>query len=136
MLNGERPKLYGQGQHVRDWIHVNDHSAAVMAVLNHGTIGETYLIGADGQRSNLEVVQLALEILGRPVDDFDLVPDRPGHDVRYAIDASKLRTQLGWTPQFSDFESGLVATIDWYRGNEAWWRPQKTATEERYRRRA
>src|SRR5699024_2482519 len=91
---------------------------------------------ADGQRSNLEVVQLALEILGRPVDDFDLVPDRPGHDVRYAIDASKLRTQLGWTPQFSDFESGLVATIDWYRGNEAWWRPQKTATEEQYRRRA
>lgn len=136
VLNGERPKLYGQGQHVRDWIHVNDHSAAVLAVLNHGTIGETYLIGADGQRSNLEVVQLALEILGRPVDDFDLVPDRPGHDVRYAIDASKLRTQLGWTPQFSDFESGLVATIDWYRGNEAWWRPQKTATEEQYRRRA
>ncbi|WP_166983916.1 dTDP-glucose 4,6-dehydratase [Paramicrobacterium fandaimingii] len=132
ILSGVRPKLYGAGENVRDWIHASDHSAAVLQILEHGRIGETYLIGADGQKSNREVIGFILKILGRDKDDFDLVADRPGHDLRYAIDYSKLRTELGWTPRFSDFESGLTRTIQWYESNAWWWSPQKEATETRY----
>jgi dTDP-glucose 4,6-dehydratase len=132
VLDGQRPKLYGDGLNVRDWIHVDDHNSAVWAIIDRGRSGETYLIGADGEESNRTVVQAVLRALGQPADAFDLVPDRPGHDRRYAIDSSKLRTELGWTPRYSDFAAGLRATIDWYRQNEAWWRPTKSATEARY----
>ncbi|MFC9917631.1 dTDP-glucose 4,6-dehydratase [Agromyces binzhouensis] len=132
VLRGVRPKLYGRGENVRDWIHADDHSSAVLAILERGRIGETYLIGADGERSNREVVELILEAMGHPRDDYDLVPDRPGHDLRYAIDSTKLRDELGWTPRFRDFESGLRATVDWYRANESWWAPQKDSAEARY----
>ena len=132
VLRGERPKLYGTGANVRDWIHADDHSAAVLAILAGGRIGETYLIGADGERSNLDVVADILEALGRSRDDFDLVSDRPGHDLRYAIDSSKLRNELGWLPRYGDFASGLRSTIDWYRDNEHWWGPQKAETEAKY----
>ena len=100
VLRGERPKVYGTGANVRDWIHADDHSAAVLVILAGGRIGETYLIGADGERSNLEVVGDILEAFGRPRDDYDLVNDRPGHDLRYAIDSSKLRDELGWRPRY------------------------------------
>ena len=133
VLRGERPKLYGAGLNVRDWIHADDHSAAVLAILDRGTIGETYLIGADGEHSNKDVVELILTALGQPADAYDHVVDRPGHDLRYAIDSSKLRAELGWLPQFADFATGLAATIAWYRDNEDWWAPQKDATEARYR---
>lgn len=132
LIDGIRPRLYGAGLNVRDWIHADDHSSAVLAILDRGRIGETYLIGADGEKNNLEVVQMILEAFGRPADDFDHVTDRPGHDLRYAIDSTKLREELGWTPSFQDFEAGLAATIDWYRENEAWWRPQKAETEAKY----
>ena len=132
LLDGLRPKLYGDGLNVRDWIHVDDHNAAVWAIIDRGRLGETYMIGAEGEKSNREVVELLLEIVGQPADAYDLVPDRPGHDLRYAIDATKLREELGWTPQFTTFREGLAATVDWYRENEAWWRPQKDATERRY----
>ena len=132
LIDGIRPRLYGAGLNVRDWIHADDHSSAVLAILDRGRIGETYLIGADGEKNNLEVVQLILEAFGRAADDFDHVTDRPGHDLRYAIDSTKLREELGWTPSYQDFEAGLAATIDWYRNNEAWWRPQKAATEAKY----
>jgi dTDP-glucose 4,6-dehydratase len=132
VLDGGRPKLYGAGQNVRDWIHADDHSAAVLTIIERGRIGETYLIGADGEKNNLEVVQTILELLGRPRDDFDHVTDRAGHDLRYAIDSSKLRRELGWAPRFADFASGLEQTITWYAENEAWWRPQKAATEAQY----
>ncbi|MFP5250984.1 MAG: dTDP-glucose 4,6-dehydratase [Actinomycetes bacterium] len=132
VLRGERPKLYGAGENVRDWIHANDHSSAVMTILDRGVIGETYLIGADGEKNNKQVVELILTHLGQPADAYDHVTDRPGHDLRYAIDSSKLRSELGWAPQYSDFEAGLEATIGWYRDNEAWWAPQKDATEARY----
>ena len=132
LLDGLRPKLYGAGANVRDWIHVDDHNAAVWAIIDRGRLGETYMIGAEGEKSNREVVELLLEIVGQPADAYDLVPDRPGHDLRYAIDATKLREELGWTPQFTTFREGLAATVDWYRENEAWWRPQKDATERRY----
>lgn len=133
VLRGERPKLYGSGENVRDWIHADDHSAAVLTILERGRVGETYLIGADGEKSNKDVVELILTTLGEPADAYDHVTDRPGHDLRYAIDSTKLRTELGWAPQFADFAAGLAATIDWYRANEAWWAPQKDATEARYR---
>jgi dTDP-glucose 4,6-dehydratase len=132
ILDGNRPKLYGAGNNVRDWIHTDDHSAAVLLITEQGRVGETYLVGADGERSNREVVETILVLLGRPRDAYDLVNDRAGHDLRYAIDSTKLRTELGWQPRFSDFAAGLADTIAWYRDNEAWWRPQKAQTEAAY----
>ncbi|WP_127472818.1 dTDP-glucose 4,6-dehydratase [Microbacterium sulfonylureivorans] len=132
VLRGQRPKLYGRGENVRDWIHTEDHSSAVLTILENGVIGETYLIGADGERSNMDVVGLILRLLGEPADAYDHVVDRAGHDLRYAIDSSKLRTELGWAPAFGDFESGLAATIEWYRENESWWAPAKDAAERFY----
>jgi dTDP-glucose 4,6-dehydratase len=133
VLRGERPKLYGTGENVRDWIHADDHSSAVLTILEKGSIGETYLIGADGERNNRQVVELILTELGRPADAYDLVTDRPGHDLRYAIDSTKLRTELGWAPRYGDFAAGLAATIRWYEDHEEWWAPQKQAAEDRYR---
>src|SRR3954454_9375134 len=132
VLHGERPKLSGAGLNVRDWIHANDHSSAVLRILDQGVIGETYLIGADGEKSNKDVVELILTTLGQPADAYDHVTDRAGHDLRYATDSTKLRTELGWEPAYRDFEAGLKATIDWYRDNEDWWAPAKDATEAFY----
>ena len=132
VLDGDRPKVYGTGTNVRDWIHAEDHSSAVWTILQHGRIGETYLIGADGERNNLDVVRLILTALGRSGDDFDLVADRAGHDLRYAIDSTKLRTELGWRPTYPDFEAGLARTIAWYQDHQDWWRPHKQATEAFY----
>ena len=123
LIDGVRPKLYGDGRNVRDWIHTEDHSSAVWCILTRGRVGETYLIGADGELDNITVLREILRAFGRPEDDFDWVRDRPGHDRRYAIDATKLRTELGWEPQHTDFAAGLAETIAWYRDNEAWWRP-------------
>ena len=132
ILEGRRPKLYGSGENVRDWIHAEDHSSAVLAILERGRLGETYLVGADGQRNNRDVVGMILRLMGRDPDDFEHVADRPGHDLRYAIDASKLRDELSWRPRYQDFERGLKATIDWYRTNADWWQAQKQPTEARY----
>ena len=132
LLDGGRPKVYGAGANVRDWIHVEDHNSALWRILDDGRPGSTYLIGADGEADNLTVVRTLLEIFGRPADDLDFVTDRPGHDLRYAIDASLLRDELGWRPHYTDFRSGLEATVAWYRDHEAWWRPAKAATEARY----
>ena len=132
LIDGVRPKLYGDGLNVRDWIHTEDHSSAVWTILERGRIGETYLIGADGERSNIDVLHSILEAFGRGADDFDWVRDRPGHDRRYAIDSSKLRRELGWEPRHTDFSEGLEQTIRWYRDNEQWWRPAKEATEAKY----
>lgn len=132
ILMDRKPKLYGTGQNVRDWIHTEDHSSGVLTVLEKGTIGETYLIGANGERDNKSVVEMILEIMGKDPLDYDHVNDRPGHDLRYAIDATKLRTELGWEPKFTDFRQGLEATINWYKANEAWWQPKKAETEAKY----
>ncbi len=133
ILTGVRPKLYGDGLNVRDWIHTDDHSSAVWTILTRGRIGETYLIGADGERNNLTVLRDILEMMGKGSDDFDWVKDRPGHDRRYAIDSTKLRTELGWTPEHTDFREGLEHTIRWYEENRAWWEPVKAKTEARYK---
>ncbi|MGV1034557.1 MAG: dTDP-glucose 4,6-dehydratase [Microbacteriaceae bacterium] len=132
VIRGVRPKLYGAGENVRDWIHADDHSSAVLTILDKGEIGQTYLIGADGEKNNREVIELILTMMDQPADAYDHVIDRPGHDLRYAIDSTKLRTELGWTPQFQNFEAGLAATIAWYQSNEDWWAPQKDETEAKY----
>ena len=134
VLQGVKPKLYGQGSNVRDWIHVDDHNDAVVTILEQGRPGQTYLIGADGERDNKQVVAMILELMGKPADWFDLVSDRPGHDMRYAIDSSKLRRELGWAPRYQDIRAGLAQTIEWYRDNESWWRAAKERTEETYQR--
>ncbi|HXY66681.1 MAG TPA: dTDP-glucose 4,6-dehydratase [Mycobacterium sp.] len=132
VLTGRRPKLYGKGTNVRDWIHVDDHNDAVRRILHGGQIGRTYLIGAGGERDNLSVLQTLLELMGHDPDDFDYVVDRAGHDLRYAIDPTALCDELGWAPKHTDFTEGLRATIDWYRNNESWWGPLKAAVEARY----
>jgi dTDP-glucose 4,6-dehydratase len=132
VLTGRRPKLYGAGVNVRDWIHVDDHNAAVWRIINDGRPGRTYLIGADGERDNRSVLQLILREMGCDPEAFDHVPDRAGHDLRYAIDSTVLQDELSWKPVHSDFAEGLRATIAWYRDNESWWRPLKDGVEARY----
>lgn len=132
VLEGRKPKLYGSGENVRDWIHTEDHSSAVLTIIEKGRGGETYMIGANGEKSNREVVELLLVALGKNKDDYEHVSDRPGHDLRYAIDASKLQSELGWTPKYTDFSAGLTNIVDWYKQNENWWKPQKEASEKKY----
>jgi dTDP-glucose 4,6-dehydratase len=133
ILEGRKPKLYGTGENVRDWIHVDDHNSAVIAIIEKGVSGETYLIGANGEKNNKDVVEAIMRAMNKDTTDYDHVSDRPGHDMRYAIDSSKLRQELGWEPQYLDFEQGLQATIDWYTQNESWWKPQKQETENKYK---
>ncbi len=132
LLEGRRPRLYGDGRQVRDWIHVDDHSSALLTILERGRIGETYLVGADGERSNLDVARTLLRLMGRSEDDYELVADRAGHDQRYAIESGKLRLELGWLPRFGDLETGLAQTIEWYDAHRSWWEPHKAATESAY----
>lgn len=130
-LDGEKLPVYGAGQNVRDWLYVDDHVRALTAVFERGVPGHSYMIGGNSERTNLTVVQTICDTLDqiRPRSDrksyreqISFVADRPGHDFRYAIDASKLRRELGWQPQES-FESGIANTIRWYLDNEHWWRP-------------
>lgn len=127
-----KPKLYGDGKNVRDWIHTNDHSSAVWAILTKGKIGETYLIGADGEEDNKTVMEMILTAMGKDKNAYDHVKDRAGHDLRYAIDSTKLREELGWKPEFTNFESGLKETIKWYTENREWWIAEKEAVENKY----
>lgn len=132
ILSGSRPKLYGDGLHVRDWVYVDDHSSAVWEILTRGTIGETYLIGAHEEYTNLEVIQTILRFMNRDANDFDWVSDRPGHDRRYAVDAAKIHQELGWQPRMQNFEEGLQRTIHWYQDNSSWWQFSKETVEKRY----
>ena len=132
ILSGLTPKLYGEGLNVRDWIHASDHSSAVLRILESGKIGETYLIGADGEENNITVLRTILRLMDKDENDFEHVIDRPGHDMRYAIDGTRLREELGWEPQFTNFEAGLADTITWYTDNRSWWEPLKAEVEAKY----
>lgn len=132
ILCGTKPKLYGNGKNVRDWIHVDDHSSAVWLILTQGKVGETYLIGANGEKDNKAVMDLILELMNQPNDAYEYVTDRLGHDLRYAIDATKLEQELGWQPKFTDFRKGLFETIMWYRENQQWWLREKETVEREY----
>lgn len=133
IIEGRKPRLYGSGENVRDWIHVDDHNSAVMAIIEKGKPGETYLIGANGEKNNKQVIEAILSIMSKDPSDYAQVKDRPGHDLRYAIDNSKLINELGWRPKYTNFEDGLRATVDWYVNNEEWWKPQKESTETKYK---
>jgi dTDP-glucose 4,6-dehydratase len=137
-IEGERLPVYGRGENVRDWLHVEDHARALELLLTRGRVGESYNVGGRAERSNLTVVEAICDTLDqrRPLpggktrrDLIEFVPDRPGHDLRYAIDPTKIETELGWRAEQS-FESGIAATVDWYLDNEWWWRPLR---EGRYR---
>lgn len=132
ILSGIKPKLYGNGKNVRDWIHTNDHSSAVWTILNEGKIGETYLIGANGEKNNKEVLELILKEMHMPNDFYDHVTDRAGHDLRYAIDSTKLYKELNWKPKYTNFEEGLRQTIQWYKDNQEWWEHEKDEVEANY----
>lgn len=132
ILSGIKPKLYGTGEQIRDWIHVDDHNAAVHTILDKGKIGELYLIGADGEESNKTVIETILGLMGKNKNDYEHVKDRPGHDQRYAIDSSKIMRELGWKPVYTNLKEGLRATIDWYTKNEDWWKAKKAEVEAAY----
>jgi dTDP-glucose 4,6-dehydratase len=132
ILSGIKPKLFGSGEQVRDWIHVDDHNSAVHSILEKGKSGELYLIGADGEQNNKYIVETILELIGKDKSDYEHVNDRPGHDQRYAIDNSKLVHELGWQPKYTNLRDGLKATIEWYRSNEAWWQNEKAKIEAAY----
>lgn len=130
ILTGQPAKLYGTGAQVRDWIHVDDHNAAVLAILERGRIGETYNIGAGGKHvTNKEVIETICELMG---GTYEHVADRPGHDQRYTMDATKIRRELGWAPQHTDLRGGLEQTIAWYTDNRWWWEADKATIEQKY----
>ena len=133
ILVSEKPKLYGTGEQVRDWIHVDDHNSAVHAIIDKGVLGETYMIGANGEKNNKDVLELILTKMGKNASDYEHVNDRPGHDLRYAIDSTKIQQELGWKPRYTNFEQGLQATIDWYTNNRGWWEPLKAEVEAKYK---
>lgn len=114
LINNEKVPLYGDGYNMRDWLHVNDHCSAIDLILHKGEIGEIYNISANDEKSNLEITKQLLKILGLPEDRIEFVKDRPGHDIRYAIDASKIRNELGWQPEI-DFKEGFRDTVFWYK---------------------
>lgn len=115
VLAGKKPPVYGNGKNVRDWIHVDDHTDGVWAAIERGAIGETYLLGANNERSNLEVVSRILVVLGKEQDWFEFVEDRPGHDLRYAIDSTRAQTELGWIPVATDFEANIREIVELYK---------------------
>lgn len=132
ILSGISPKLYGTGEQVRDWIHVDDHNMAVHTIIDKGKIGELYLIGANGEQNNKYILETILELMGKDKTAYEHVNDRPGHDQRYAIDSTKLRTELGWEPIYTNLREGLQATINWYEQNDAWWKNEKAKVEASY----
>jgi len=121
LLQDKKVPLYGDGLNVRDWLYVEDHCSAVDAVIKKGKIGETYCVGGNSEKANIEIAKLLLKKLGKSSKYIQYVPDRKGHDRRYAINASKIKKQLGWKPSVT-FSEGIDRTIEWYKQNEEWWR--------------
>lgn len=119
-LDDEELPVYGKGENVRDWLHVEDHCAAIDLIVRNGRVGEVYNIGGHNERTNLEVVKTILHALGKPESLIKYVTDRPGHDMRYAIDPTKMETELGWKPKYV-FDTGIQQTINWYLENKEWW---------------
>ena len=125
LIDGQDVPLYGEGLQVRDWLHVDDHCAALVTVLERGSAGGVYNIGGSRELTNLELTRRLLELTGREASCVTRVPDRPGHDFRYSISTGRLR-ELGWTPEVG-IEKGLAATVEWYRSNRWWWEPRRAA---------
>ena len=119
-LADEKLPVYGKGENVRDWLHVSDHCEAIDLIIHQGKVGEVYNVGGHNEKTNLEVVKTILKALDKPESLIEFVTDRPGHDLRYAIDPTKLETELGWKPKYT-FDTGIRQTIDWYLDNKEWW---------------
>ena len=136
ILSDIKPKLYGTGEQVRDWIHVDDHNEAVHLIIDKSPMGETWIIGADNDHvNNKAVIEMICDLMGKGADWYEHVNDRPGHDLRYAMDSSKLRRELGWEPRYTDqngMETGLLQTIEWYKNNQDWWKAEKSSVEASY----
>lgn len=125
LIEGKKVPLYGDGMNIRDWLYVEDHCRAIDAIINKGKIGETYCIGGDSEKTNKELTQTILNLMEKGEEMIEFVKDRPGHDLRYAMDYSKIKNELGWEPAVS-FDQGLKKTIDWYKNNQAWWKNVKS----------
>lgn len=124
LIEGKKVPLYGKGLNVRDWLYVEDHCRAIDLIIKKGRLGETYCVGGDSEKNNLEIAQAILKSFGKDESWIDYVEDRKGHDLRYAIDFSKIKEELGWQPTV-DFAAGLEQTLNWYRQNENWWKKLK-----------
>ncbi|TKI87480.1 dTDP-glucose 4,6-dehydratase [Bacillus mycoides] len=123
-LEGKKLPLYGDGLNVRDWLHVTDHCSAIDTVLHKGCVGEVYNIGGNNEKTNVDVVEQIIKLLGKTKKDIEFVTDRLGHDRRYAIDAQKMKNEFEWEPKYT-FEQGLKETVEWYKNNVDWWKPLK-----------
>lgn len=130
-MEGEQLPVYGDGKNIRDWLYVDDHCSAIMTVLKNGKAGEVYNIGGNNEWYNIDIVKLILKKLNIPEDNIKYVKDRPGHDRRYAIDSTKILTELGWKPEY-DFETGIELTINWYKKNTDWWKKVMSGEYQKY----
>lgn len=131
LMENKKIPLYGDGMNVRDWLFVEDHCSAIDAIIHRGKIGETYCVGGNSEKTNKEITYKILELMGQGEDMIEFVKDRPGHDRRYAIDATKIKNELGWEPYIS-FEDGIQKTVEWYRNNELWWKNIKSGDYKNY----
>ena len=131
LMEDKKIPLYGDGLNVRDWLFVTDHCRAIDLIIHNGKIGETYCIGGNSEKTNLEIAYKILELMGKDGSFIEFIKDRPGHDKRYAIDFSKIKQELGWKPNFS-FEKGLKITIEWYKNNKKWWKNIKNGDYQEY----
>ncbi len=129
LINGGRIPVYGRGDNIRDWLYVEDTCRALDRVLHDGSPGEIYNVGGGNERRNIDVVKAVLDLMGEGVEKIEYVPDRPGHDYRYAVGSEKIRNELGWSPEVG-FKEGLERVVRWYRENEWWWRPLKERLEK------
>lgn len=131
LMEGKKIPIYGDGMQVRDWLHVEDHCCAIDLIIHNGKIGETYCVGGDGEKPNIEIARTILSAMELGEDMIEYVEDRKGHDRRYAIDFSKIKNELGWEPQVK-FEEGIAETIKWFQNNEEWWKNVKSGDYQKY----
>ena len=131
LIEDKRVPVYGDGLNIRDWIHVDDHNEGVDLILHKGKIGETYCLGGNCEKTNLEITKKVLKLMGKDESFIEYVKDRPGHDRRYAIDFTKIKNELGWEPKHN-FEQGMKETVEWYKNNEEWWRRVKSGEYKEY----
>ncbi len=131
LIEGKKVPVYGTGENIRDWLHVKDHCIAIDKILREGKIGETYCIGGDAEKTNLEITDKILKLMGRDESSIEYVEDRKGHDKRYAINFDKIKNELGWEPSIS-FEEGIKKTVEWYKNNQGWWERIKSGEYQDY----
>jgi len=131
LLEDKKVPVYGEGKNVRDWIYVEDHNRGVDFIIQKGKIGQTYCLGGDNEITNIDLTKKLLELMGKSEDMIEFVKDRPGHDLRYAMDFTKAKNELGWQPEI-DFETGLNKTIEWYKNNKEWWQRVKSGEYQHY----